>query len=321
MPYKNLTGPQKSLMVALFTLFFSFILFQGVDVHAAPDSKVKIAEGSASPSNDDFFEPSTLKVGKGTTVKWTNDDSTLHTVTSGSPNSGEPGAVFDSSYLSGGKTYEYTFKKAGTFKYFCTLHPFMKGKIVVSDDSAVAIETAEKEPSIVVDTTPNININVSKWSNFTDSENRFSIEYPSHWSITQSGNRFTKELPLVAVDAQGTPSKIQSQLSVNVFKSNQNFDSNDLAKYAYNQLVKDSKGSKLVEPINCEKYSIGSIKACSFVYAGDDKEGKRYGILEIAFVDDNDFNHLISYRADPTNFDKETSTMDHIVASYTITDQ
>jgi hypothetical protein len=99
------------------------------------------------------------------------------------------------------------------------------------------------------------------------------------------------------VDANGSASKIQSQLSVNAFKSNQNFDSNDLAKYAYNQLVKQSTGSKLVEPISCDKYSVGIEKACSFLYAGDDKEGKRYGILEVAFVDNNKLNQLISYRA------------------------
>jgi hypothetical protein len=52
--------------------------------------------------------------------------------------------------------------------------------------------------------------------------------------------------------------EIQSQLSVNAFKSNQNFDSNDLAKYAYNQLVRQSTGSKLVEPIDCNKYIIGN---------------------------------------------------------------
>jgi hypothetical protein len=168
----------------------------------------------------------------------------------------------------------------------------MTAKIIVSSKQPNSlIEAAEKEPAVTIDVTPNTNVNVSKWRNFTDSENRFSIEYPSHWSITQSGNRFTKELPLVAVDANGSSSKIQSQLSVNVFKSNQKFDSNSLAKYAYNQLVKQSTGSKLIEPVSCSKYTIGNEKACSFIYAGDDKEGNRYGILEVAFVDQNKLNH------------------------------
>jgi plastocyanin len=282
--------------------------------------EVKIAKGSSTPSNNKYFEPTTLKVGKGTTVKWINDDSTLHTVTSGTPEGGQSGTQFDSSYMAADKTFEFTFEKAGTFKYYCTLHPYMKGKIVVSNNAppAINLKNAEKEPSVVIDTTPNSNINVSNWSNFTDSDNRFSVQYPSHWTVTQSGNRFTNELPLVVVDANGSASKIQSQLSVNAFKSNQNFDSNDLAKYAYNQLVKQSTGSKLVEPISCNKYTVGNAKACSFLYSGDDKEGKRYGILEVAFVDDNKLNHLISYRADPSNFDKETVTMEHIVQSYKI---
>jgi hypothetical protein len=101
-----------------------------------------------------------------------------------------------------------------------------------------------------------------------------------------------------------------------VFESNKNFDSKDLAKFAYDQLVEESTGSKLVEPISCNEHSIGNIEACSFLYAGDDQEGKRYGILEIAFVDDNNLNHLISYRADPVNFDNEKS----IIASYQVID-
>ena len=190
--------------------------------NAAPTKVVKIAKGSSTPSNDDFFKPTALTVGKGTTVKWKNADSTLHTVTSGTPDGDQSGTVFDSPYLAEGKTFEWTFNNARTFDYYCTLHPYMKGKIVVSNDSPTAInlKNAEKEPSLVVDTTPNSNINVSKWSNFTDSDNRLSVQYRSHWTVTQSGNRFTNELPLVSVDTKGSPSKIQSQLSVNVFKSN-----------------------------------------------------------------------------------------------------
>ena len=67
----------------------------------------------------------------GTTVTWTNDDTTLHTVTSGSAESGDSGAQFDSSYLAAGKTFQHKFDTAGTFDYYCTLHPFMTGTIYV----------------------------------------------------------------------------------------------------------------------------------------------------------------------------------------------
>jgi plastocyanin len=96
-------------------------------------SSVSIAPGSSSPSNGKFFVPDTLNVSTGVTVTWTNDDTTLHTVTSGSPEGGgASGSEFDSSYLAAGKTFQHTFASAGTFDYYCTLHPFMTGKVVVS---------------------------------------------------------------------------------------------------------------------------------------------------------------------------------------------
>jgi plastocyanin len=56
----------------------------------------------------------------------------LHTVTSGTPEEGNIGTEFDSSYMAAGKTFEHAFNTAGTFDYFCTLHPFMTGKVIVS---------------------------------------------------------------------------------------------------------------------------------------------------------------------------------------------
>ena len=99
---------------------------------ASGGNSVTISPGSSSPSNGKFFVPDTLTVSKGTTVSWTNGDSTLHTVTSGSPEAGNSGTEFDSSYLAAGKTFQHPFNTAGTFDYYCTLHPYMKGKVVVT---------------------------------------------------------------------------------------------------------------------------------------------------------------------------------------------
>jgi plastocyanin len=96
-------------------------------------SSVSIVPGSSSPSNGKFFDPDPINVSTGATVTWTNDDTTLHTVTSGSPEGGgASGSEFDSSYLAAGKTFQHTFASAGTFDYYCTLHPFMVGKVIVS---------------------------------------------------------------------------------------------------------------------------------------------------------------------------------------------
>ena len=84
--------------------------------------------GSSDPNNGEFYVPKALSVSKGSTVIWSNEDSTIHTVTS---ERGDAGTEFDSSYLAAGGTFEYAFAKAGTFDYYCTLHPYMKGQIIV----------------------------------------------------------------------------------------------------------------------------------------------------------------------------------------------
>jgi amicyanin len=73
------------------------------------------------------FGPQSITVKVGTTVTWTNDDQDPHTVTS--QNSDGP---LKSSTLSNGDTYRFTFTKAGTFDYLCTIHPFMTGTVVVT---------------------------------------------------------------------------------------------------------------------------------------------------------------------------------------------
>ena len=99
---------------------------------ASDHSSVTISPGSFSPNNGKNFVPNTLTVSKGTVVTWTNDDSTEHTVTSGSSPGGNSGAEFDSSPITPGKTFQHTFSTSGTFDYHCNIHPFMKGKVVVS---------------------------------------------------------------------------------------------------------------------------------------------------------------------------------------------
>jgi plastocyanin len=85
---------------------------------AMPAQEIKI---------DDFtFVPNTLAIPVGTTVTWVNDDGEPHTVTS----SDDP-RRFKSGALDTGDRYSFTFTDAGTYSYFCALHPHMTGKIVV----------------------------------------------------------------------------------------------------------------------------------------------------------------------------------------------
>ena len=70
------------------------------------------------------FSPDPITIAPGTTVVWTNRDEVAHTVVSNDK-------LFSSPELDANQHFEFTFKKAGTFPYFCSLHPEMKGKVIV----------------------------------------------------------------------------------------------------------------------------------------------------------------------------------------------
>lgn len=98
-------------------------------------AEVSVPSGTSTPGceeNDECFLPNTVTIRVGGTVTWTNDDTAAHTVTSGTIEGSESvGAVFDSSIFMSGKTFEYTFDDAGEYDYFCVVHPWMTGKVIV----------------------------------------------------------------------------------------------------------------------------------------------------------------------------------------------
>jgi plastocyanin len=95
-------------------------------------ASVEIPQGAYSVTNIEFYKPAIINIPRGTTVTWTNNDGEMHTVTSGNLDTGGPtGTLFDSGPLPSGKTYKHTFSDKGIFDYLCTLHPFMKGKVIV----------------------------------------------------------------------------------------------------------------------------------------------------------------------------------------------
>lgn len=73
------------------------------------------------------FSAPSLTVKAGTTVTWINHDDDAHTVTSTAD-------VFRSPGLDTDETFSFTFTRPGTYEYFCTLHPLMTGKVVVTPE-------------------------------------------------------------------------------------------------------------------------------------------------------------------------------------------
>jgi len=95
---------------------------------------VEIPIGTAVPGceeTNECWSPADITINAGDTVHWMNVDTAAHTVTGGSPADG-PSGVFDSSLVMADATYEFTFDEAGSYDYFCMVHPWMVGSISVN---------------------------------------------------------------------------------------------------------------------------------------------------------------------------------------------
>jgi len=95
------------------------------------------ALGSSVPGCENTAEgcfiPSMVTIDVGGEVTWENDDTAAHTVTSGTPTGG-PDGNFDSSLVMAGSSFSHTFEDAGSFDYFCMVHPWMQGMVMVTDE-------------------------------------------------------------------------------------------------------------------------------------------------------------------------------------------
>lgn len=76
------------------------------------------------------YTPPMISTDAGKTITWINDDSGFHTVTSGYYDKAD--GMFDSGHIDPGKTFSYTFEKPGDFHYYCNLHPWMEGIVIVN---------------------------------------------------------------------------------------------------------------------------------------------------------------------------------------------
>ena len=109
------------------------IIFVANSVNAYAETQVTITVYASSPNcvdNETCYSPSELITLEGNNVTWLNDSGVIHTVTSGSPLDG-PDGIFDSSIIMSGDTFSHTFTEVGNYQYFCTVHPWMTGTIIV----------------------------------------------------------------------------------------------------------------------------------------------------------------------------------------------
>lgn len=127
-------------MASVFALALglAFILFSGI--HAYAGDSGQMASKYQVNIQDFSFQPATLNVPVGATVTWTNKDEEPHTVYSNDD-------VFKSKALDSDEAFSFTFKKPGTYKYFCSVHPKMVAMIVVGS-AKNSTETAKQMDSM-----------------------------------------------------------------------------------------------------------------------------------------------------------------------------
>ena len=135
-------------------LILSIIFTFAIGLYAAPSAfaehsmnvTVENAMGSSTPGCEpDCFLPSTVTIGVGGMVTFANNDSAAHTSTSGTGADG-PSGVWDSSLVMMGAAYTTPALDAGEYPYFCMVHPWMEGLVIVTDDHGAATSEPEPEP-------------------------------------------------------------------------------------------------------------------------------------------------------------------------------
>jgi amicyanin len=94
------------------------------DVALEDDTQAAAADSKQVVVDNFSFTPATAAVPVGTTVTWTNHDDIPHNVVS-------PEQKFKSPVLDTDETFSHTFDAAGTYKYYCSIHPRMTGQVVV----------------------------------------------------------------------------------------------------------------------------------------------------------------------------------------------
>ena len=142
----------KTIAIGSFFVLFALVGLSAIAPSAFADhatATVSLPMGSAVPGceeTDACYIPYEVTIDVGGEVTWTNDDSAAHTVTSGSPADG-PDGLFDSSLFMAGATYSVKFDgyEPGPYNYFCMVHPWMEGIVVVQEAGAENMKDEKHE--------------------------------------------------------------------------------------------------------------------------------------------------------------------------------
>jgi plastocyanin len=170
---------------------------EGINLNASQIRFVHIPYGAGKPDfRSIFFVPPRTNIHPGETVKWINDDSVSHTVTSATFNSG---MIWPSKSIQGNSEFTMNFKTPGTYAYFCQMHPYMSGIVYVGVHET---QRVLKNPA-----TNNIDVKIEMPQNTAYLSNYGPYFIPSY-AIAPSGAKVTwtnkDYIPHTATSADGS---------------------------------------------------------------------------------------------------------------------
>jgi plastocyanin len=160
---------------------------------------ILITSNSSTPGcqeNNECYFPSEIRIKIGDIIKWFNSDSVAHTVTSGNPADG-PDGEFGRSLWMTADTYSYEFTTEGQFNYYCTIHPWMTGTVLVGD--------VDFEPP-------------SLWDGFSGLEESDSVNEPEPVATAEPAAEYYYSQPPITVFtdrtsySEGDPIKIYGEI-------------------------------------------------------------------------------------------------------------
>ena len=137
----------KTIAIGSFFVLFAIVTGAVSSPAFAEPVMVSTPQGTSVPGceeTNECFLPYMVTVDVGGEVTWSNDDTAAHTETAGSAADG-PSGEFDSSLFMAGTTFSHTFESAGEFPYFCMVHPWMAGVVIVQ-----ATEETEIAPGTII---------------------------------------------------------------------------------------------------------------------------------------------------------------------------
>ena len=127
--------------------FLALIALMGIilPLAYAEEYTISIPFGAYNPElntpAESWYDPAFIPIEVGDTITWQNNDREPHTITSGqgsgrfgwmSDDYGSPNGIFESELFAPGESWSFTFSEKGTFPYFCSIHPWMEGAIIVN---------------------------------------------------------------------------------------------------------------------------------------------------------------------------------------------